>query len=408
MATILAYTSPSLGNLFPLCALLDELHGRGHRVVVRTLARGLPTVRALGLEAEPIDPRIEAIEMTDWEASGGRAALKVALGVFGKRAVVEVDDMRRAIETTAPDAIIVDANCWGASAVAEATGLPWSAFWPFFPFLRSPGHPPYGPGLRPWRGWPGRVRDGLLNPVVTAAVANPMLPRVNDIRRALGLSEVGSTEEFLRRPPLILLASASPLDYPRPDDGPVQLIGPCEFEPRSDADLRWLEDIDAPLVLVTMSSERQDDAALGLAAITALADEPVHVVATFPCGVPDSLVLPRNATAVEFVPHSPVLARAVCAVTHGGMGATQKALARGVPVCVVPHGRDQFEVARRVEVARCGTRLPAKRLTASRLRDAVVRAMSMTDGARRVAEGFVASGGVGRGADLVEGGLAGA
>jgi hypothetical protein len=30
------------------------------------------------------------------------------------------------------------------------------------------------------------------------------------------------------------------------------------------------------------------------------------------------------------------------------LGTTQKALARGVPVCVVPHGRDQFEVARRV------------------------------------------------------------
>ena len=36
------------------------------------------------------------------------------------------------------------------------------------------------------------------------------------------------------------------------------------------------------------------------------------------------------------------------AVTHGGIGATQKALARGVPVCVVPFGHDQFEVARRV------------------------------------------------------------
>src|SRR6476660_3864572 len=41
------------------------------------------------------------------------------------------------------------------------------------------------------------------------------------------------------------------------------------------------------------------------------------------------------------------------------------ALARGVPVCVVPHGRDQFEVARRVEFSHSGTRLPAKKLTTS-------------------------------------------
>ncbi|EUA85040.1 glycosyltransferase domain protein [Mycobacterium xenopi 4042] len=42
-------------------------------------------------------------------------------------------------------------------------------------------------------------------------------------------------------------------------------------------------------------------------------------------------------------------------------------------VCVVPFARDQAEVARRVEMARCGTRLPAKKLTARRLRAACTR-----------------------------------
>jgi UDP:flavonoid glycosyltransferase YjiC (YdhE family) len=71
-------------------------------------------------------------------------------------------------------------------------------------------------------------------------------------------------------------------------------------------------------------------------------------------------------------------------------------------VCVVPFGRDQFEVARRVEVAGCGTRLPAKRLSAERLRTKVREATTMIDGAQRVAAGFAATGGVARGADLVE------
>jgi UDP:flavonoid glycosyltransferase YjiC (YdhE family) len=84
------------------------------------------------------------------------------------------------------------------------------------------------------------------------------------------------------------------------------------------------------------------------------------------------------------------------------MGATQKALARGVPVCVVPYGRDQFETARRVEVAQCGTRLPAKKLSAQRLRTKVREAMTMTDGAKQVAAGFEATGGLARGADLIE------
>jgi UDP:flavonoid glycosyltransferase YjiC (YdhE family) len=84
------------------------------------------------------------------------------------------------------------------------------------------------------------------------------------------------------------------------------------------------------------------------------------------------------------------------------MGGTQKALARGVPVCAVPFGRDQFEVARRVEVAGAGTRLPAKRLTPERLRDKVRQAMTCGDGARRIAEAFAAAGGPGAAADAIE------
>ena len=104
----------------------------------------------------------------------------------------------------------------------------------------------------------------------------------------------------------------------------------------------------------------------------------------------------------EFVPHAAILDRASCAITHGGMGTTLKALDRGVPVCVVPFARDQAEVARRVEVAHCGTRLAAKKLTPARLRAKVRKAITMADGARRVAAGFAATGGVGRGADLIE------
>jgi UDP:flavonoid glycosyltransferase YjiC (YdhE family) len=84
------------------------------------------------------------------------------------------------------------------------------------------------------------------------------------------------------------------------------------------------------------------------------------------------------------------------------MGSTQKALAHGVPVCAVPFGRDQLEVARRVEVARAGTRLPAARLRAERLRVKVAEAMACTDGARRIAAAFAAIDGPRVAADAVE------
>ena len=404
MATILAYTSPALGNLYPLCALLTELRDRGHRIALRTLARGVACGRELGFATAPVDECIESVEMTDWLAANGREALRVAFDVFGMRAPLEVEDLRAAIRAEAPDAVIVDPNTWGAAIAAEASGLPWATFWPYTPLLKSPGTPPFGPGIRPWPGPVGRFRDGLLRPMVMSAVDRAVVEPVNKVRAAVGLAEVRSAEEFVLRAPLMLVASAEPFQYRGFAAGyeHLQMIGPCEFDPPTTDPAAWLDDIDAPIVLVSTSSDRQADMDLGLTAIEALAHEPVHVVATFPCGVPAGLAVPANATAVEFVSHGRILDRAVCAITHGGMGVTQKALARGVPVCAVPYGRDQFEVARRVEVSGCGTRLPSRRLSSRRLKVKALQAMSMTDGARRVADGFAAAGGVAAGADLLE------
>ena len=82
-------------------------------------------------------------------------------------------------------------------------------------------------------------------------------------------------------------------------------------------------------------------------------------------------------------------------------GCHPKGLDRGAPVwAVVGPRRVECGAARSSWPA--GTRLPAKKLTPARLRTRVREAMTMTEGARRVAAGFAATGGVGRGADLIE------
>jgi MGT family glycosyltransferase len=403
MARILAYTSPALGHLFPFSALLTELSGRGHEIHLRTLSTGVELGRELGFETDIIDPRIEAIVNDDWKASNPRGALKRAVDMFCRRAAYEVADFTDTVARTRPDALLVDVNCWGALSVADAGDTPWACFSPYTPALQSRGVPPFGLGLAPMRGMLGRARDAALRPIAIGMMERTVLPAGNKIRASAGAPPVASADEFMRRAPLMLVASGKPFEYPQTDWGDaVQMIGPCMFEPAMDAAPEWLNAIDRPIVLVTTSSQQQADEKLVKTAISALADLPVHVVATLPAGLPSDIEPTPNATVVQFVPHGPVLERAVCAITHGGMGATQKALARRVPVCVVPFGRDQFEVARRVEVARCGTRLPAKKLTAKRLSIKVEQAMTMTAGARMVAAGFAATGGVARGAELIE------
>jgi len=403
MATVLAYTSPALGHLLPISALLAELSRRGHTVHLRTLSAGVETGRQFGFTTDAIDQRIEAIELDDWKAANPRAALQAGLAAFGRRGVLEVADFADAVARVRPDASLVDVNCWGALSATEAGGLPWACFSPYTPPLQANGVPPFGPGLRPLPGVLGRMRDAALRPFVIGSLEKRILPLINAIRADVDISPVASIDQFLRRPPLMLVASGKPFQYPQTDWGDaVQMIGPCVADPGPGTVPDWLASIDRPIVLVTTSSEKQADTNLVATAIAALNDEPVHVVATLPAGRLDEVGASRNSTVLQFVPHGPVLDRAVCAVTHGGMGATQKALARGVPVCVVPYGRDQLEVARRVEVAKCGTRLPASKLSPARLRTKVRQAMTMTEGAKRVAAGFEATGGTARGADLFE------
>ncbi len=403
MSRILAYTSPAKGHLFPASAILFEVLERGHDVHLRTLASEVEVLRAQGLSAEPLAPAVEAIAMNDWQERSPQKALAASVSTFATRAPFDAADLAAAIEEESPDLLIVDINAWGAMAVAETSGLPWAAFCPYPMPLPSTDAPPFGPGLPPASGPLGRARDRLLRPVVTGTLERKMLPSLNEVRVGLGLAPLARFADQFTRPRLLLYLTAEPFEYPRRDWPPnVVMVGPCEWEPPAEAGAVELVP-GVPLVVVTTSSEFQNDARLVQAVFDGLADEQVQVVATLPSADASGLRIPRNGSVESFVPHSALFDQAAVVVTHGGMGATQKALARGVPVCAVPFGRDQAEVARRVEVSEAGVRLPARRLSPQRVREAVLRAMDKGTGARAVADAFGRAGGARAAADAVTG-----
>lgn len=402
MARVLAYSIPGKGHLFPLMPLLEELQARGHAVTLLTGAADVERLRADGIDAHPVDPAIEAIEADDWMIRDPRKALRSSVQTMSARAEHDSRDLAAAIERFRPDAVVVDANAWGALFTAEAWGGPWALLVPYPLLLSSRDVPPFGPGLPPARGPLGRLRDRLLRPLLIGALEREVMPSVNAVRAGIGLAAISDADEMFGVAPLVLATTAEPFEYPRSDwPDNVVLTGPCDWDPPSERPA-WLDELEHPVVLVTTSSLYQGDDELVTTAFAALTDEPFEVVATMPAADPGSVSVPQNGRIERYLPHGLVLEHAVCAITHGGMGGTQKALAHGVPVCAVPFGRDQSEVARRVVVAEAGSRLSARRLNARRLRAKVHEAIAQKAGAQRIAAAFSAAGNGRTAADAVE------
>ncbi|MBF6595322.1 MAG: glycosyltransferase [Thermaceae bacterium] len=401
MARYLAYTTPARGHLYPILPTLLELHRREHEVIVYTLATELEWVCGLGLGASPVDPAVEARAMDDWRASSPLAALQAALRTFVDRAHHDGPDLLRAVREHRPDGLLVDINAWGAMAVAETAGLPWATWCPYFLPVPSRDAPPFGLGLPPAKGLLGRVRDRLLSPLIMG-MYDRALPALNQARTTLGAPALKTVAEAYLRAPLMLYLTAEPLEYPRFDWHPsVRMVGPGIWDVSAPAPV-WLEGLKKPLVLVTCSTEFQNDGRLIEATLEGLAEEDVFVVATTAGVDPAGFKVPHNARVERFVPHGPLLERAACVVCHGGMGITQKALSVGVPLVVVPFGRDQTEVACHVRVVGAGVSISKGGLRPDRLRQAVRSAMQMRVGAERVAEAFRRAGGAPAAASAVE------
>lgn len=403
MATILVYVDAVPGRLYPLVPTLLELQHRGHRVAVRCGVDDVERLQATGLAAEPLASPIERFAPDDWKARTPITALVRGLGQFGERARYQIPDLQRAIEVEHPDVLFVDEGAWGAAAAAEASGLPW-AYSIVSPVpLRSHDAPPFGLGFSPRHDVIGRVRDASVARLGLLALERLIARSMNPLRAQLGLRSVRTIGDVYLAADVVLAYTAEPFEYPRTDWPPkVRLVGPGLWEPPAERPA-WLDTIRHPLVLVTCSTLFQNDRSLVEVACEAFAGEPFDVVVTTADVDVSTLTPPPNVRIERFVPHSPVLERATCVVCHAGMGITQKSLAHGVPVVAVPFGRDQPEVARRVEVAGAGVRLPRRQFKPQRLRAAVRRAIELKPGAERIAAAFAAAGGAAAAADAIVG-----
>ena len=362
--------------MFPLVPGLLELQARGHTVHLQTGAECASALQGSGLSVIA-EPAAGDVPGTGAAPSSLRHELARLIG----RASSERASLETSIATVRPDALLVDSNAYGGAIAAERSGLPWAMTLPSLLPLPGRGIPPYGLGLRPWRGALGRVRDGLGWRLVERLYARALLPPLNAARMEAGLPPLRSPVSYLLAADVLLVLTGAPLEYPRVDlPKSVHFVGAQLWDPPA-APPAWLLEEGNPWVLVTCSTGYQHDERLAAAAVAAFKDEPVRVIVTLAGakGFAGELDAP-NARIVQFVPHGPLLPHLSAVVCHSGMGIVQKAVAAGVPIVAVPFARDQPEVARRVADCGAGVVLSPKNLTADRLRAAFHESIEGHDG----------------------------
>jgi UDP:flavonoid glycosyltransferase YjiC (YdhE family) len=119
----------------------------------------------------------------------------------------------------------------------------------------------------------------------------------------------------------------------------------------------YLDEPGPPWGLVTISSQLQDDLPLLEAALNATVGKGLRIVATIGTDrAPEDIAPPpANARVERTLSHAAALERASLLVSHAGHGSVMKALWHGVPMVLVPWGRDQPGVAARAKALATAT-----------------------------------------------------
>jgi MGT family glycosyltransferase len=227
---------------------------------------------------------------------------------------------------------------------------------------------------------------------------------LNSFAAALPGRAAGSTfYGLLDRVPLVLAASY-PAFGTQPDVAPhIHFVGPIR-EPVPPAP--WARRFpDRPFVLVSLSTNFQEQDATLRRICHALAPLPLEVLITTGRGIaPEAVAVSGCMEARSFVPHDAVLPSVDLAVTHAGLGTLMYSAGAGVPCLCLPNGRDQNNNAARMAALGLG-RVLSPDATSSELREEV-QDLLRDEALRSTCRSFAASvsrfGDLAHAADLVE------
>ncbi|MDH2381828.1 glycosyltransferase [Bradyrhizobium sp. CER78] len=381
------------GNVPPTLEAVRALVARGHDVrliaddtmraeAIEAGARFLPWKRAPNRR----DRAPESCYVRDWETTDPLAGFQRGCErVFVGPARSHAEDILEALAAEPSDILLGTDMLFGSMLAGEIAKVPTALLASNISLWPLPGHPPFGPGFQPARSAADRARDAEAS-ATAEQLWDGFLPSLNAARAHFGLAPLAHVHEQPLSAGRHLLATSSSFDFPTerlPDH--VRYVGPL-LEMPSWARERWTSPPARerrPLVLVSFSTTNQRQADVLQRVISGLADEPVEVVVTLGKALEGlRLQSSANVTILPSAAHEDILTKARVVVTHGGHGTVMRSLSHGVPLVVLPMGRDQNDNAARVDYHGAGLRLDLS-ATPQMIGEAVRRVLSEPSFAER-------------------------
>jgi len=395
VSSVVVAASPLAGHTYPMIQIAGALVAAGHDVTfvggerfADHVARVGATLRPLTGKAAYDDRRMGEFfperstlspgpEMLTWDISH----------VFGD-AIPDQHALIQELLAETPDAVVVAELMFlgGLPSLHGAGVRPrrWIGVGISPLYYPSDDTTPFGPApVAP--GTDQVEANRAMNAGLAAALsgAAEYLQRVADGLGATGFTMPNYFSTMYTEPDDVLQLTVPEFEFPRSDlpENLVRFVGPLPpAAPAGWTEPGWWSELDSdrPVVVVTQGTLANDDLSeLVEPTLAAFDGEDVLVVAALGRPITDLVPhVPDNAVIEEFVPFDRLLPHADVLVTNGGYGATQQALAAGVPVVVAGQTEDKPAIAARVGLLGLGIDLRTQRPTPAEVADAVRQVLS--------------------------------
>lgn len=380
---IIVATTGTGGDIQPFVALAQGLAGRGHQVVMLVPAFHAALMEPQGLECKVFGTAgaFQAILQDPdlWDERKG-------FGVVWKGLAPHFGVVRELVEQQPADArclllchpILVPlaaiAKCARPDLRVVCAYLAPSNLCSSYDFLtagslRIPCWMPLAWRQALWRF----IHKGWIDPA--------MLPSLNAFRTAHQLAPVSSFFDHMHQVPDASIglfpdwfASVQP-DWPAPffdGDFPAAPANAASWPPELE---RFLAQGEAPIAFTPGTGHRHAAKyfAIALNVLKRLGRRGLFIT-PYAAQVPGDL--PPQVMWLAQAPFTLLLPRLAALVHHGGIGTTAEAFRAGIPQLITPYAFDQFDNALRAERLGVAEVVLARRMTARRLHDRLVRLLS--------------------------------